>query len=245
MMRPEMLREVLIGVPVWLVLACGASPRSVTPTPDLPAGPAAAGPATSAAMEEQSKTGCPGGDADTRVFAQKTDRGGALVFTTPDDVVDLRRRVRALDVPAEELGDPRPDKIRRGIRLVFGTEDPSKAAAVHQALERYAEGIADRCGLSLAPPKPEPERAAAKPKVLPPPVTAPVPLKAAPTNPFNPVKLAPGPAPTMKLTPPKPQSEAAKPVPPPARPPKSTTPGKAPPKLPALPGPPRQPIKGR
>lgn len=238
-----MYREILIGMPVWLVLACGAVPRAAEPPPTLAAAPAPASPAASVAREEQPKTSCPAGDADTRVFAQKTDRGGALVFTTPDDAMDLRRHVKALDMPTEELGDPSPDKIRRGIRLVFGTEDPSKVAAVHQALERYAEDIADRCGLSLAPPKPEPERAAAKPKASPPPVTKVAPPKTPPKTPPKPVK--PAAAPAMKLTPPKPQSGPAKPVPRPARPPKSTAPGKDPPKAPVLPGPPRQLIKGR
>lgn len=97
---------------------------------------------------------CPADDPAARVIAEQVDSGAALVFTSPDNAADLRRRVVDLPLPtAAQRAELSTDNIRNGIRLVFKTTEAGDVPDLRDTLDRYAEQIADRCGLTLAPPK--------------------------------------------------------------------------------------------
>jgi hypothetical protein len=181
---------------------------------------------------------CPARTKDTHVIAQDIEGGAALVFTTPDDAAGLRRRVDALPLPTTlENRDPRPDNIQNGVRVLFDASDPSEASALRRTLDGFARDLAERCGLTLAPPKAPkryevgtPDRPKGSGETRPRPATE--------TKPKTPPKVdaAIKPTPPAKKTQP---TAPAKPVAtPPAKPtpPRSTAPKKGPPSSPRLPG---------
>jgi hypothetical protein len=212
-------------------LACAHERTGPSQSARSPVAPAEASKTEPVASKPENLDTCPATDADTRVIAEEHDRGSALVFTTRDNTRELRRRVRSLEFPTEIVGEPNPDKIRKGIRLVFATDDPNGVERIQRTIGRYAEDIADRCGLVLAPPKspptPRPERAEAPKRATPVPSVQVTTEKKKP-----PTKPAPVVAPA---TPPK------KAAPAPAKPAKPTQPQKPTPLVPPAPPPPRLP----
>ncbi len=88
---------------------------------------------------------------EAKVGAQMIERGAALVFTTSDDVHDLRQRVRDLTVLAPlRTVQPRFDNVRGGVRLVFDAETAGDLVIVQRVVREQAREIANACGMVLA-----------------------------------------------------------------------------------------------
>jgi hypothetical protein len=90
---------------------------------------------------------------EVRVGAQTIERGAALVFTTSDDVRNLRQRVARLSVSTSlRTVQPRSDNIQGGVRLVFEAETAGEGAIVQRVVREHAREIAKTCGMVLAAP---------------------------------------------------------------------------------------------
>jgi hypothetical protein len=88
---------------------------------------------------------------EAKVGAQMIERGAALVFTTSDDVHELRQRVIDSTVLAPlRTVQPRFDNIHGGLRLVFETETAGDLAIVQRITRERAREIAKACGITLA-----------------------------------------------------------------------------------------------
>lgn len=209
------------------------APRAVSPIPSVE--PTALAPVPRSLSRDPRE--CPADDPAARVIAEKVDSGAALVFTTPDNAADLRRRVVDLPFPsAAKRAELSSDNIRNGIRLVFTATEPDNVPHLRNSLDRYAEQIADRCGLTLAPPK-EPKTPAKKAETTKKPApkvetssTAQVSPSRKTTTPSKPSPAKPTPKPVTKS---KPTEQASKPKAPPKLPTSLTnTPTRARPGLP-------------
>jgi hypothetical protein len=134
------------------VAGCG-SDRPVREPSRLPA-PIAPGATQMAVDRDPIGAPCAAHTPDTRVGAQITERGAALVFTTSDDdVATLRRRAADVTVPTSlQKAGPRVDNIHQGVRLVFDAEPPHDLAALRQEVVEHARRVAKGCGLVLAAP---------------------------------------------------------------------------------------------
>jgi hypothetical protein len=253
-MKLDKIMIIAVGVcGLGSVLGCGSErtvrePARVAPPTQQPI--ASSAQAASAASAEPDP-GCVARSPDTRVGAQFTARGAALVFTTTDDVATLRRRASSVAVPDSlRSAGPRIDNIHQGVRLVFDAEPAPELTAVREQVVEHARQVAKRCGLVLTAPsdqtQPRP-RATAEQKRTPPPPSAP------PKPKLQPPKEAKADKDSKK--PPKPKSRAAeKPKPadtpaPPEKPREADRPREdrkpkedKKPSLPRLPGPHPDPI---
>jgi hypothetical protein len=149
-------RESLIFV--LSVLAAGCAAEAPVRTPERPIMLSRSAPAASSSVAVEPRSppsDCPSVNASARVASQPVDGGAALVFvTSPGDTAALRRRVTSLPLPESVAREGfRTDNIGNGIRLVFESEQPAGVVPLRQALHFYARDIAQRCGLTLAPPK--------------------------------------------------------------------------------------------
>lgn len=90
---------------------------------------------------------------EAKVGAQMIERGAALVFTTSDDVHNLRKRATDLTVlaPLRPL-QPRSDNVRGGVRLVFEAQTAGDLTTVQRVVHEQAREIAKTCGMVLAAP---------------------------------------------------------------------------------------------
>jgi hypothetical protein len=88
---------------------------------------------------------------NTKVGAQITHRGAALVLTTSDDVATLRRRAADMtaSVPSQGAG-ARVDNIQHGVRLVFEPGPADDLTALQHGVIEHARQVAKGCGLVLA-----------------------------------------------------------------------------------------------
>lgn len=116
---------------------------------------------------------CPLHVPDTILRAEDVELGGALVFTTPGDVADLRRRVRLMaDVfdhnrdtlaRALEASATLPPALRfvedvaGGARIVFRPADTSALDTFRQQIAQQAVRLARGQCPMLMPPRPQPE----------------------------------------------------------------------------------------
>jgi hypothetical protein len=81
------------------------------------------------------------------------DRGAALVFTTSDDIAQLRNNVTVLRVPPFlEKTRPRSDNVPNGIRLVFELETNGDVPSVQRDVREQARLIAHSCSLVVTAP---------------------------------------------------------------------------------------------
>jgi hypothetical protein len=139
--------------------ACGSNPQVGQPTrisrsPSPPINPTTASTSPVAASTATGQhDACAVRDADTKVGAQMVDRGAALVFTTSDDVANLRDRAAYVSVPASLANvPPRVDKIQYGVRVIFEVETSGDVPMVRRGIREHARQIAKTCGLVLAAP---------------------------------------------------------------------------------------------
>jgi hypothetical protein len=218
-----------------MILALATGCAAMQPTRELPRArqaashapfvePTALAPAHRSVARDRRE--CPADDPAARVIAEQVDRGAVLVFTSPDNAADLRRRVVDLPLPsAAKRAELSSDNIRNGIRLVFKATEPDDVPHLRNTLDRYAEQLVDRCGLTLAPPKEPKARARRTETTMKPPpkvetssnvvVTAPQ----KPSTPARPSPAKPMPKPVATSKP----SESTSQTPAPAKLPSSLT----------------------
>jgi hypothetical protein len=244
-----MHRTYITGIILALATGCAATqparelspraPQAVSPPPSVESAALSRAPRSSSRDRRE----CPADDPAARVIAERVERGGALVFTSPDNAADLRRRVVDLPLPsAAKRAELSSDNIRNGIRLVFKATEPGNVLHLQSTLDRYAERIADRCGLTLAPPK-EPKKTPARkaeatkparPKVE----TGSTVIVTAPNKTTTPAKPSPPKATPKPVAKSKPSEQASQPKAPPKLPTSLTnTPARARPGLPRQRGP--------
>jgi hypothetical protein len=137
-----------------VVAGCGSNPPSaqsarVSDRPlEPPTDSAALVPATARRGDA-----CNVRSGEVKVAVQIIERGAALVFTTSDDVRDLRQRIAQSSVSAPvRTVQPRFDNIQGGVRLVFEAEAARDRAVVQRAVDEHAREIATTCGMVLAAP---------------------------------------------------------------------------------------------
>jgi hypothetical protein len=125
-------------------LSAPISPRSIEPPTDSPG-------SVPATARQGDPCNVPSGEV--KVGAQMIERGAVLLFTTSDEVRNLRQRVAELTVPASlRTVQPRFDNVQGGVRLVFEAETAGGLAVVQRAVREHARQIAQTCGMVLAAP---------------------------------------------------------------------------------------------
>jgi hypothetical protein len=141
----------------WLAAGCAAAPLEQAPpasaAPPAPAAVATLAPiAPVAPVAPARPEGCP--PPDTRVGAQEVEAGAALVFTTPEDIADLRRDVANVMLPGAPAGEPpRFDNIHHGVRVVFETEKESDVGELRRRVHEHTRQLAARCDLLIGLPE--------------------------------------------------------------------------------------------
>ena len=148
---PAQLHTALAVLSV-VVAGCGSTPPSAhsARTPFRPVEPASDSTALVPATARRSDP-CNVRSEEAKVGPQMTERGAALVFTTSDDVHELRRHVSDLTIltPLRTV-QPRFDNVHGGVRIVFDAESAADVATVQSAARKQASEIAKTCGLVLA-----------------------------------------------------------------------------------------------
>jgi hypothetical protein len=146
--------ETAIAALSVVVAGCGSNPPSAQSAPvsvrplEPPTDSTALVPATARRGDP-----CNVRSGEVKVGVQTIERGAALVFTTSDDVRDLRQRVAQLSVSAPvRTVRPRFDNIQGGVRLVFEAEPAGDRAVVQRVVDEHAREIAKTCGMVLAAP---------------------------------------------------------------------------------------------
>jgi hypothetical protein len=139
-------------------------------------------------LEPASKTVRPRGTcgaetAEASLAVEDVNRGAALVFTTVEDVRELRERVIALPLsPTIRLDRARSDNIPRGVRLVFEPAPGENVESLRRALRARAKELAGQCAFTLgARAEPPAEIPTAKPAEKPS-TPAPAPIEAPPAK---------------------------------------------------------------
>jgi hypothetical protein len=135
-----------------VVAGCGSqSPTArYAPTSVRPIGQASD---STALVPATARRGDPCGmrSEEAKVGAQMIERGAALVFTTSDDVHELRQRARDVTVLGSlRTVQPRFDNIRGGVRLVFEADTAGDVSNVQRVAREQAREIAKTCGIALA-----------------------------------------------------------------------------------------------
>lgn len=88
--------------------------------------------------------------------AQILDEGAALIFTTSEDIQNLRRRAADVTVPEplrSASASSRLDNIQHGVRLIFEANPTTNPKQLQAQVVEHARQLAKRCGLVLEAPK--------------------------------------------------------------------------------------------
>jgi|RhiMethySRZTD1v2_1073278.scaffolds.fasta_scaffold72664_2 hypothetical protein len=140
-----------------VVAGCASNPPSPPSAPSAwtPARPIEPASHSTALLPATAPLGdpCNVRSGEVKVGAQMIERGAALVFTTSDDVHNLRKRATDLTVlaPLRPL-QPRSDNVRGGVRLVFEAQTAGDLTTVQRVVHEQAREIAKTCGMVLAAP---------------------------------------------------------------------------------------------
>jgi hypothetical protein len=108
-----------------------------------------------ASLEPSSRTERPRGmctaeTAEASLAVEDVNRGAALVFTTSEDVRELRQRVIALPPsPIIRVDGPRSDNVPRGVRLVFEAAPGENVESLRRAVRARAKDLAEQCAFTL------------------------------------------------------------------------------------------------
>ena len=93
---------------------------------------------------------CVAETAEASLAVEDVNHGAALVFTTSEDVRELRQRVIALPPsPTIRLHRARSDNIPRGVRLVFEAAPGEIVESLRRALRARAKELAEQCAFTF------------------------------------------------------------------------------------------------
>jgi hypothetical protein len=152
------MRAVLVfGITICLASGCSAERKTGKPARrarvESPAVAHSLPPPVSSAREAaEAREDCPADPYDARIGTETVEYGAALVFTTSENVADLRQRVATLELPpAMRDADSRLDNIYKGVRRVFESSAAENVNSLRQTVTAHARQMAIECGLSLVP----------------------------------------------------------------------------------------------
>jgi hypothetical protein len=95
---------------------------------------------------ERPRGTCRAETPEASLDVEDVNRGAALVFTTSEDVRELRERVIALpSSPTIRVDRGRSDNIPRGVRLIFEAQPGENVEALRRALRVRAKELAEQC----------------------------------------------------------------------------------------------------